>query len=401
MFGKIAAFEFRYQLRQPAFWVIAIIFGLMGFGLVAASENISIGAGGNVHKNAPFALASINSIMSMFFMLATTAIVANVVVRDVQTGFGPMVQSTRITKFDYLYGRFTGAFAATALCFLVISLGVIAATVAPWVDRETIGDFRPWDYLYNYLVLGLPGVLLTSALFFALATVTRSMMATYVGVVAVFIAYLAASGTLGSRPEFETAMAWGEPFGAAAFGLATKYWTSAERNTLNVPLEGIFLWNRILWLAISVGILAAAYALYRPAVRGARAGRTDTLRKMAEAAAPVATLNRPLASPTEGLAAGWTRLASRTAFEMSLVFKSPAYIILILLGFAFAVTTLLFMGEIYGAPVLMVTRMVIDGLKGAFGLIAIIVSIYYSGELVWRDRERKVHEIIDASSTPD
>ena len=30
-----------------------------------------------------------------------------------------------------------------------------------------------------------------------------------------------------------------------------------------------------------------------------------------------------------------------------------------------------------------------------------IMAIYYSGELVWRDRERKVHEIIDASSTPD
>ena len=37
MFAKIAAFEFRYQLRQPAFWVIAIIFGLMSFGMVAAS----------------------------------------------------------------------------------------------------------------------------------------------------------------------------------------------------------------------------------------------------------------------------------------------------------------------------------------------------------------------------
>ncbi|OYX58971.1 MAG: aminopeptidase [Brevundimonas subvibrioides] len=399
MFGKIAAFEFRYQLRQPAFWVIAIIFGLMGFGLVAASDNISIGAGGNVHKNAPYALASINAVMSMFFMLATTAIVANVVVRDVQTGFGPMVQSTRITKFDYLYGRFTGAFLATALCFAVISLGLIAGTIAPWVDKETIGAFRPWDYLYNYLVLGLPGVFLTSALFFALATVTRSMMATYVGVVAVFILYLAASGVLGNKPELETAMAWGEPFGAAAFGLATKYWTAAERNTLNIPLEGIFLWNRLLWLGISAGILAVAYALYRPAIRGAREGKIDKLRKMAEAAAPALTPNRPLPTPTEGFAAGWTRLASRTAFEMSLVFKSPAYFVLILLGFAFAVTTLLFLGEIYGAPVLLVTRVVIDGLP--FGLIAMIVAIYYSGELVWRDRERKVHEIIDASSTPD
>ncbi len=403
MFAKIAAFEFRYQLRQPAFWVIAIIFGLMGFGLVAASDNISIGGGGNVHKNAPYALATMNAVMSIFFMLATTAIVANVVVRDVQTGFGPMIQASRVTKFDYLYGRFIGAFGATALCFLFVTLGVAIGTLAPWVDKETVGAFRPGDYLYNYLVIGLPGVFLTSALFFALATVTRSMMATYVGVVAVFIAYLTTTGVLGDKAEFETVMAWAEPFGLGAFSLVTKYWTAAERNTLNVPLEGVFLWNRLLWLGVSLAVLGAAYALYRPAVRGAKAGKTDKLRKLAEAApaAPAAAIHRPLASPTEGFAAGWTRLASRTAFEMVAVFKSPAYLVLMLLGAAFAIAGLLFAGEIYGAPILLVTRVVIENMQGNFGLIAMIVAIYYSGELVWRDRERKVHEIIDASSTPD
>ncbi|ADL02410.1 M1 family aminopeptidase [Brevundimonas subvibrioides] len=401
MFAKVAAFEFRYQLRQPAFWVIAIVFALLGFGLVAASDNISIGAGGNVHKNAPYALATINGIMAIFFMLATTAIVANVVVRDVQTGFGPMVQATRINKFEYLYGRFVGAFAATALCFLSVTVGVLAGTLAPWVDKETIGAFRPWDYAYAYLVFGLPGVFLTSALFFALATVTRSMMATYVGVVGVFIAYLAASGILGSKPELETAMAWGEPFGAGAYGLVTRYWTAIERNTINAPLEGVLLWNRVIWIGISVGILALAYVLYQPAARGAKAGKLDKLRALAAAPAAPGVVDRPLASPTEGFAAGWARLASRTAIEMAMVFKSPAFVVLILLGFAFAVTTLLVMGEIYGAPILLVTRTVLTGLLGAFGLISIIVAIYYSGELVWRDRERKVHEIIDASSTPD
>ena len=68
---------------------------------------------------------------------------------------------------------------------------------------------------------------------------------------------------------------------------------------------------------------------------------------------------------------------------------------------AFAVATLFFIGEIYGAPVLLVTRVVIEGLTGSFGLISIVIAIYYAGELVWRDRDRKVHEIVDASSTPD
>jgi poly(A) polymerase len=46
---------------------------------------------------------------------------------------------------------------------------------------------------------------------------------------------MASTGVLGSRPEFEVAMAWAEPFGSGAYGLVTKYWTAAERNTLNAP----------------------------------------------------------------------------------------------------------------------------------------------------------------------
>ena len=79
MFAKIAAFEFRYQLRQPAFWVIAILFGLIGFGLVAAGDNISLSGAGAIHVNSPYAISVTHGAMAIFFMLATTAIVANVV----------------------------------------------------------------------------------------------------------------------------------------------------------------------------------------------------------------------------------------------------------------------------------------------------------------------------------
>lgn len=399
MFGKIASFEFRYQLRQPAFWVIAILFGLLSFGAVA-SPNISVGSGGNVLKNSPYALAGLHIIFNVFFMLATTAIVANVVARDTQTGFGPLIQSTRVSKGAYLYGRFFGAFAAVALCYMSIGLGTLLGTTMPWVDGETLGPLRLGDYAYAYLVFGLTGLFLTSSLFFTLATVTRSMMATYVGVVAVLIAYLASTGVLGTRPEFETAMAWAEPFGSNAYALVTKYWTAVERNTLNAPLEGVLLWNRVIWTAVGAVFLAAAYALYRPAARGAKAGKQQKLRNLADAAAaPPAALDR-LPSATYGFRSAWTQLVSRTAFEMKLVFTSPAFLVMILLGFGFALAVLFFTGEIYGAPILLVTRVVVEGL-GAFGLIAMVIAIYYSGELVWRDRDRKTHEIVDATPTPD
>ncbi|KQY84783.1 M1 family aminopeptidase [Brevundimonas sp. Root1423] len=399
MFGKIASFEFRYQLRQPAFWVIAIVFGLLAFGAVA-SENVQLGSGGNVLKNAPYSLASAHIIFNVFFMLATTAIVANVVARDTQTGFGPMILSTRITKGAYLYGRFFGAFAAVALCYMSIALGTLLGTFMPWVDPETVGPFRFGDYAYAYGVFGLTGLFLTSALFFMLATVTRSMMATYIGVVAVLIAYLASTGVLGTKPEFETAMAWAEPFGSGAYALVTKYWTAAERNTLNAPLEGVLLWNRVIWTGVGALLLAAAYVLYRPSPRGAKLKKQERMKALVEkdvVVTPVGALPRP----TYGLSSALTQLWSRTVFETVLIFKSPAYVVLILLGFAFAMATLFFTGEIYGAPILLVTRVVITGLTGAFGLISIVIAIYYAGELVWRDRDRKVHEIVDASATPD
>jgi ABC-2 type transport system permease protein len=400
MFGKIAAFEFRYQLRQPAFWVIGILFALMSFGLVAASDNISIGGGGNVNVNAPYALAQANTVFAILFMLATTAIVANVVARDSTTGFGPMIQASQATKLDYLYGRFVGAFAAVALCFLSVTIGTIVGTFMPWVDQETIGAFRPGDYAWSYFVMGLPGVFLTSALFFALATVTRSMMATYVGVVAVFILYISLTSAL-ARPEFEDILAWLEPFGASAYGLVTRYWTPVERNTLNPALEGVFLYNRLIWTGVGVFCLAAAYFLYRPAARGAKASKQDKLRKLAEKTPAAPAPTGALPAPSYGFASGWAQLSRRTGFEMGLIFKSPAFLVLLVLGAFQGVGSLLFAGEVYGAPVFLVTRLVVELLQGAFGLVAIIVAIYYAGELVWRDRERKTHEIIDATPTPD
>lgn len=400
MFGKVAAFELRYQLRQPSFWVISILFFLLSFGLVA-SENISIGGGGNVLKNAPYALAQANLVLSVFYMLATTAIVANVVVRDTTSGFGPMVQASRLSKFDYLYGRFAGAFMVVALSFLSVSLGTLLGTLMPWVDKETIGVFRFYDYVHAYVFLGLPGLLFSSALFFALATVTRSMMATYVGVVGVFILYMTMTSVFGSKPELEATVALLEPFGIGAYDLATRYWTPAERNTINISLEGLMLYNRLLWIGVSMAVLALTYWLYRPATRGAKGGKLAKLKAMADAEPKVEATVKPLANPSYGFKVDLVRLIARTGFEMKAVFKSPAYVILIVLGMVFSVVNLVFAGEIYGAPILPVTRVVVETFQGAFGLFGMIIAIYYAGELVWRDRDRKVNEIIDSSSTPD
>ena len=90
-----------------------------------ASEQIQIGTGGNVHKNAPGgAIAQSGLIIAVFFMFVTTAFVANVVVRDDDTGFGPIIRSTRITKLHYLFGPLHRRLAGPRFAFLVVPLGL-------------------------------------------------------------------------------------------------------------------------------------------------------------------------------------------------------------------------------------------------------------------------------------
>lgn len=403
MFFKIAGFEFRYQLRQPIFWVATFFFGLLSFGSVASS-NVQIGSTANVHKNAAFVIGQTSLIMAILYMFVTAAFVANVIVRDDETAFGPIIRSTPIRKFDYLYGRFAGAFAASALAFASVPVGLWLGSVAPWVDPETLSPFAAAPYLYAYVVLALPFLLLSAALFFALTTLTRSMMWTYVGVIALMV-FRAVFAIVAAKPGMEHLSSIWDPFGFSAFAVATHYWTSSERNGLLPAIQGDFLWNKLIWLSASAAILAAAYRLFDFQSAGT-SGRSRNAAIPAEAAGEAAgstALVGRLPKPRFDGRATWAQLAARTRLDAGQVFGSPAFFVLLGLGAALSLVNLWLATDVstYGGRIYPVSRVMMQALTGAFSFFALIIAIYYAGELVWREREKHTHEIIDATPVPD
>jgi aminopeptidase N len=396
MFAKVFAFEFRYQVRQPVFWVTAVVFFLLAFG-ATASDQIHIGDSANVHKNAPYAIAEILLILTIFFMFVTTAFVADVIVRDTETGFGPIIRSTGISKFDYLIGRFAGAFAAAALVFLVTPLAIVIGSMAPWLDPDVLGPFRFQPYLYAYVVLALPGLFLTASAFFALATVTRSMMATYVGVVVFLVVWIVAT-LWASRPELAHTAALFEPFGDAAYDYVTRYWTAAERNALTPPLTGPLLGNRLMALGLSLGFLALAYRQFHFDERSAPARRS---RAPPRPAADRPALIAPRVRPAFNARSAVVQLWARTRLDVGQVLLSPAYLVLLVLGVINSAAGLWLVNTYYGVPIHPVTRVMVTELRGDFGLFALLIGVYYAGDLVWRERDRNTHEIVDATPLPD
>ncbi|HEX6372498.1 MAG TPA: M1 family aminopeptidase [Longimicrobium sp.] len=400
MLTDIARFEFRYLLRNPLLWVTAAATFALFF--VATSVGFGLAAEGGLLENAAFATLQKYLVVSVFFMFVTTSFVANAVIRDDETGFGPIIRSTRISKLEYLVGRFLGAFAAAALCLLLVPLGIWLGSLMPWADAAALGPFRLADHLYGYFLVALPNILIHSAVFFALATVTRSMMASYLGVIGFVSGFFVLQGAFEDRPGLETAVAIAEPFGARALGDATRYWTVAERNVALPELTGALLYNRLLWIGIAILCLALAHAAWRFADQGMskRERKKQRLAERASAEAPRAAETTVLPRPRHGAAALRTLLWMRTRFEVRQVVLSPAFAVLMAWGMYITLLVLTTQRDPDGRPTYPTTLSMIPEIAEGMGMTPLIVAIFYAGELVWRERDRRMHELVGASPMP-
>ena len=401
MLITIARFEFRYLLRNPLLWLTAaMVFGMIFFSMNV--EGYEFGSEGGLFRNSAYATLRNSVMVSLLFMFVSTSFVANAVIRDDETGFGPIIRSTRITKFEYLIGRFLGAFAIAALCMLAVPLASWLGSLMPWANPADLGPNRIGDHLYAWFLIALPNILVHSAIFFALATITRSMMATYLGVLGMVAGFFTLQDAL-DRPQLETAVAVAEPFAARALSDAVRYWTIAERNAMLPDFTGALLYNRLLWIAIAVLCLAVTCAVYRFTDRGMtkRERKTQKLAKRASVEASAPPVSTWLPNPRHGNAALSRLLWLRTRFEFRQVVLSPAFPVLMAWGMYVTVFVLLTQRYPDFRPEYPTTLSLIPEIEDAFRVIPLVVAIYYAGELVWRERDRRVHELIDASPLPN
>jgi ABC-2 type transport system permease protein len=398
----IARFEFRYLLRNPLLWVTAALtFTLFFIGMNI--EGFELGSEGGLLENAAYATLRNYVIISMIFMFVTTAFVANAVTRDDETGFGPIVRSTRITKFQYVIGRFTGAFTASAVCLLAVPLAIVIGAQMPWAPPGSLGPTRLADHLYAYFLIALPNLFIHATILFALATITRSMMATYLGVIGFIYGFFAIGSASSNSPDLQLTVQLGDPFAGRALSDAVRYWTIPERNTMLPDFTGPLLYNRLLWLGVGSLCLAFAYAAYRFADRGmSRRERKKQKLEAGAAAQPFVLHAAPsLPAPRHGNAALQALVRMRTRFEMKQVFLSPAFPVLMVFGLFTSVMSLAPQRDTYGHPAYPTTLQMIPDLLADFYVVPMIVAIYYAGELVWRERDRRVHELVDASPIPN
>ena len=181
---------------------------------------------------------------------------------------------------------------------------------------------------------------------------------------------------------------------------ATRYWTATDRNTLLPPLDTLMLQNRLIWLTIALLLLGLGYWRFRFDAAGQPLGAAKLA--AAEPPQPVLVPRAPRASgPLATRSSSLQQLLGLTRFDVRFVFKTPAFFVLLAIGVLNAFGGLQQTVSVRGVDYLPVTRAVVDMLNGSFTIIAVIIAIYYAGELVWRDHDRQMHELIGATPAPD
>jgi ABC-2 type transport system permease protein len=409
----IFRFELANQIRRPWFLLslmVLIVFAF--FGTRTAILPVTLPQ--DFILNSPFIITSVSVFSCQIWLLIAPVVAGEAAARDVHSGIYPLIYTSPVSKAEYLGGRFLAALVLNALILIGVQIGSLLAVYAPGGNPDIVGPFRPAAYLAAYGFIALTNALIATTFQFAAALVSGRPMASYVGsILLFFLAYpvtltLYVSG-LGPRALLV------DPIGTMAImNEMMSNWTIVEKNVRMFTLEGPMLWNRLLWLGIACVTLVFVYLRFHFAHRTA----TDLLSRFMRRFKPVA----PTADPTRARIAisvpevrrsfsFVTRLRQMLSIASSsfwMIAKSVAGLFLLVAFPLFMVVVLLTEFQHWGVPLLprtsfMLAKHMTAPLTDAtdFRVIIPLLIVYFAGELVWRERDARLSENVDATPTPE
>ncbi len=103
--------------------------------------------------------------------------------------------------------------------------------------------------------------------------------------------------------------------------------------------------------------------------------------------------------PATGLSITLAQFRSQLKANFWGVVKSTPFILLAFIGLMNTIPSMQFATEGYGTHNLPVTYTMVDIIRGSFYMFVIAIVAYFTGALVWKERNAKVNEIYDAMPT--
>jgi hypothetical protein len=401
MFSEIFLFELKYRLKRPATYVYFFIFFLFPF-VAMISDIVQVGgATGKILKNTPFIINTFVIAFSTIGVVIASAVMSVPIYRDIEHQIHTFYYTLPIRKNAYLGGRFLGSFLVLLFIFLSVQLGIFIGTIWPTQEADQILPFRWSAYWQPFVLFMLPNLLFTGAIFFSLVALTRTIMAAYLGSVIFLVAYLLTFSLL-SDIENQRMVSLLDPFGNAASDYITRYWTIFEKNNALLPFDELILLNRLIWITVSVVLLAFTFYKFDFSIlTGASAKRISRKaeeEKIIDQAKPVSL---PQVKTGFSFFSNLKKMFSLAALESRNIVKDVYFVAILGAGILFLGVDAWYSNQLYGTSTYPVTYIMLNIKNANFILFAIVLTVFYAGELVWRERSLGFASFADAFPVPN
>jgi ABC-2 type transport system permease protein len=411
LFLEFFTFELRFRFKSISTYMYFLLWLTFSFLDVASESFGPIGnSNGKVLLNSAYANAYNDIGAALFGIIVIAAIFGTSILRDFQRDTYQILFTQPISKFAYLGGRWAGSFVTTVFAFSGVLFGTYLGTLAPWADHTRIGPNHLWAYLQPFLSILVVQIFFVGSAFFAVSALTRKIFIVYLQGVALFMFYVVGLTVFSATRSLERF--WSgifDPIGLILFGDVTRYWTVIEKNTLFVTwspalVNGVFLYNRLLWCGIGVLSLVSVWALFPMSVEAL------TARSQGRRAAKAKEQDLAEAAPVRSLVAGslpkvhqsftpsttFAQYLSLSRLRMRNIFRDIPFWAIVVLLVAFGVNNGYFAGRIAEQNVWPVTYLMVQAVEGSALLFLFIVAALYAAELLWRERDTHFDGIHDA-----
>ncbi len=412
MFRHIFLFELKYRLRRPATYIYFLIMALTGLlyasilgGAFGPEVAGLITGGGKNLANSPYNLHQlIFSLAQIPGTFIIAAIMAVPVYRDFQYDAHSLFFTKPLTKNGYLGARYLGSLVVTLLVLFGLVVGFMLVYLNPKIEPDRFGPFNLLYYLYPFLLGVVPYTLIAGTIFFATVSLTRNQLLIYLNALVLLVLFSVASAA-SQQIENKFVASLIDPSGSAAFIATTETWTVAERNSQLLPINAEVGFNLLIWLSVAGLILFFTFRRFQLVYQtGGNARLRVRKRPLPRSLGDTVTLKSlklPPVHPVFSQAKSWKLLGLHLRQELRYLFRSPIFWVIAVVAVLFAILGLTFGARTFGTPTLPVTYSIAGQVMGTLGLFIYALLIFYSGEMIWRERSLNLAQITDTLPVPN
>lgn len=406
MFFTIFKQELRYWFKKPTFYVYATIFFFLSLFFAASSAGLfdflTTTTGSSKIVNSPIGIYSLFNGLTILIFFLFPSIIGVSVNRDYKSEMHTILYSYPFTKTDYLFAKFFSSWLIVLIIVLIIGLGIFIGFRLPGTNQDIVEAFSISSYIQTYVVYIIPNTLFFGAIVFAVVTFSRNISAGFITVI-ILMFIQGMIETVLSDPENRFLGAILDPFGDLAVRLQTQYWTVAEQNELYLPNNGVVIYNRLLWMTVTIVVFGLVYKYFAFSQNAFSFSfkKPKGVRTTKHNFGGITRINLPKVtydySFIQNLKATW-RLSN---VDVRYIIKSWPFISIVLVGLIFILITASILGEIFGTKTLPVTWQMLLVPGNSFSLFINILTFLYAGMLVHRGKMARVNHLVDVTSIPN